>query len=63
LAYEAHTLARMLYGRLAMTHPWIGTMPGARGFDPQARPGIWNAGPVSHPVSVPHMFGLEMYPH
>jgi hypothetical protein len=72
-AYEIHTLAQMLYGQLAMTHPWIATMPPARGFDPvasfqptpwtQGGPGMWNVGPVSHPFTVPHPIGLEMYPH
>ena len=72
-AYEIHTLAQMLYGQLAMTHPLIATMPPARGFDPlasfqptpwmQGGPGMWNVGPVSQPFTVPHMIGLEMYPH
>ena len=63
-AYEIHTLAQTLYGQLAMTHPWIATMPPARGFDPvQGGPGMWNVGPVSQPFTVPHMIGLEMYPH
>ena len=64
-AYEIHTLAQMLYGQLAMTHPWIATMPPARGFDSvasfqpmpwtQGGPGMWNVGPVSQPFTVPHM--------
>jgi hypothetical protein len=24
-AYQVHTLAQMLYGRMAMTHPWLGS--------------------------------------
>ena len=64
-AYEIHTLAQMLYGQLAMTHPGIATMPPARGFDSvasfqpmpwtQGGPGMWNVGPVSQPFTVPHM--------
>ena len=35
-AYQVHTLAQMLYGQLAMTHPWIASMPptGMSAFDP-----------------------------
>ena len=65
-AYEIHTLAQMLYGQLAMTHPRIATMPAAS-FQAtpwmQSGPRMWNVGPVSHPFTVPHMTGLEMYPH
>jgi hypothetical protein len=56
-AYEIHTLSQMLYGQLAMTHPWL-AMPPVHGG-----PGMWNAGSVSQPITAPQMFGMEMYPH
>jgi hypothetical protein len=65
-AYEIHTLAQMLYGQLAMTHPWAAAMPAANVHATSwmhSGPGMWNVGPVNHPFTVPHMIGLEMYPH
>jgi len=32
--YEVHTLAQMLYGHLAMTHPWLGAQPMSYGYEP-----------------------------
>lgn len=33
-AYQAHTLAQMLYGHLAMIQPWTTANPPGAGFDP-----------------------------
>lgn len=58
MAYEAHTLARMLYGQLAMTHPWTMTAypPGVHGTFgvqppfrlPQQQPPQMTFGPSAH---------------
>ena len=34
MAYEAHTLAQMLYGQLAVTHPWSVTPSAFQVHDP-----------------------------
>ena len=31
-AYEAHTLAQMVYGHLTTSHPWITAAPSAYGY-------------------------------
>jgi len=36
--YEVHTLAQMLYGHLATTHPWLGAQPMGYGSEPFGRP-------------------------
>ena len=52
-AYQVHTLAQMLYGHLATSHPWVSATPSSWGYDPlrtpyvaptpvtQAWPGAW----------------------
>ena len=57
-AYQAHTLAQMLYGQFLITHPWIGQAygppqgePWGVGVTPWAGfpPPLWGAGPVPIP--------------
>lgn len=64
-AYQAHTLAQMLYGQLVTTHPWVATAPPVRGIDPmagyqtapwlQSYPGMWGIGPANTPFTAPPM--------
>ena len=37
-AYQVHTLAQVLYGHLATSHPWFSTAPGSWGYDPLGTP-------------------------
>lgn len=58
-AYQVHTLAQVLYGHLATTHPWIHPTPIMPGYDPRMTmptnpppirgwPGMWG-----HPYGWP----------
>jgi len=34
VAKEIHTLAQIVYGEIAMTHPWVHPVPTLAGFEP-----------------------------
>jgi hypothetical protein len=74
MAYRAHTLAQMLYGQLAMTHPWIGPAYPPSPYDflsgPQMSPWaaqwppMWGAGPMDPWAGpFPQTFGFHGFPH
>jgi hypothetical protein len=44
-AYEAHTLAQMVYGHLTTTHPWLNAQPGTYGY------GYGAASQAPHPAA------------
>jgi hypothetical protein len=73
-AYQAHTLAQMLYGQLAMSQPWIGQVHTPPSYEPWTGPQfvpwaapwppVWGAGPMGpmdHPV--PPMTGFHGFPY
>ena len=47
-AYECHTLALLLYDRIAATHPWVVAAPCAPPV-----PGVYAAGPYLQPMTGP----------
>lgn len=53
-AYQVHTLAQMLYGRLATVHPWIAPTPPTGMVDPMMSPMM---APMMGPTAVPWVQG------
>ena len=51
-AYQIHTLAQMLYGRLATAQPWVGPTPPMGMIDPTMGPTM---SPTMSPVMGPMM--------
>jgi len=74
LAYQAHTLAQMLYGQLAMTHSWIGQAQPPLTYEPWTGPQfmpwaaqwppVWGAVPMDPTIhQVPPMTGFHGFPY
>jgi hypothetical protein len=71
-AYQAHTLAQMLYGQFLITYPWIGqahTLPHGEpwtgaGVAPWTGygPSVWGAGPAALPGPQLDPAGFQVFP-